>query len=179
MPLSLNQRIRRLVERLSELTWWRERASIAVEDWTFDGEPIAMGAAWPRRDGTVVFAAEAEVPEDWPLEETRLILDLGGESLVTLDGGDGKPVRFGLDPYHGEFPLRTHRVSIRAESVARKPFGQRARTFVLAAGFVDVCGTDGVRHNADLGEQVPTPGAGAGKDEPRGPGGRHDAYLKR
>ncbi|MAS04675.1 MAG: alpha-mannosidase [Ahrensia sp.] len=133
MPLSLNQRIGRLAERLSELTWWRERESIAVEGWTFDGEPIAIGAAWPRRDGTVAFAAEAEVPEDWPLEETRLILDLGGESLVTLDDGEGKPVRFGLDPYHREFPLKARRVSIRAESVARKPFGQPVRDPHLSA----------------------------------------------
>ncbi len=127
MPLSLSQRLDRLKERLSELGWWRERASVPVTGWTFDGEPIEIGAAWPRHDGVVKFSAEAEVPADWPLAETRLILDLGGESLVTLTFPEGEPVSHGLDPYHQEFRLRDGHVTIHAESVARLPFGQPVR----------------------------------------------------
>ena len=54
----------------------------------------------------VQFAAQREVPAHWPLAETRLQLDLGGEGLVSVDYPDGTTVRFGNDPYHHEFPVR-------------------------------------------------------------------------
>jgi alpha-mannosidase len=51
-------------------------------------------------------------------------LDLGGESLLTLDYQGGARVQFGLDVNHQEFPLAGRRLTIRSESVARLPFGQ-------------------------------------------------------
>ncbi len=133
MPLPPSQRLQRLKVRLSELTWWRERETVALDAWTFEGEPIAMGAGWPHKDGVVHFAAEARVPADWPIDDTRLILDLGGESLITLTYPDGGTVSFGLDPYHREFPLAAREVSILSDSVARLPFGQPVREPRLTA----------------------------------------------
>ena len=61
--------------------------------------------------------------------ETRLSLDLGGESLLTLDYEGGERVSFGLDVNHQEFPLAGRRLAItqrerRAPPV--RPAGRRA-----------------------------------------------------
>ena len=78
MHLTTAQRLDRLKVRTAELSHWRERATLAIEHWSFDGEKIAIGQAWPHRKGVVHFAAQASVPAGWPLDETRLQLDLGG-----------------------------------------------------------------------------------------------------
>lgn len=127
MPLTLAQRLDRLKVRTAELSHWRLRAVLAIQNWTFGGEDIAIGQAWPHRKGVVHFASQATVPADWPLEETRLQLDLGGESLITLVFGDGEKESFGLDPYHQEFPLKGRSFSIATDSVARFPFGEQNR----------------------------------------------------
>ena len=92
MPLKTDQRIERLQTRLRETAFWRARETREIGDWRCDGEPIALGAPWPSSDGVLRFAAEASVPDDWPLEETRLSLDLGGESLLTLEYEGGARV---------------------------------------------------------------------------------------
>ena len=120
----IEQRIERLQTRLRETAFWRVRETRDIEGWRCDGQPIAIGAPWPSREGIVRFAAEASVPDDWPLDETRLSLDLGGESLLTLDYESGARVAYGLDVNHQEFPLAGRRLTIRSESVARRPFGQ-------------------------------------------------------
>lgn len=122
MTLTLDLRLRGLEVRLDELTWWRERETVPVEGWTADGASIAIGAAWPRHGEVVHFRANAEVPEHWPLEDTVLRLNLGGESLVTLRGDD-EAVSLGLDPNHREFLLPGRSIRVEAESVARLPFG--------------------------------------------------------
>jgi len=127
MTLSLKQRRERLIVRIDELTYWRERERKAVEGWTFDGQPIAVGQMWPKVDGVFLFRARGEIPDGWPTDETRLSLNLGGESLVSLDFGNGGVVRFGVDPYHEEFRLKGRRFAIEAESVARLPFGEPVR----------------------------------------------------
>ena len=53
-----------------------------------------------------------EVPEDWPVERTRLTLDLGGEGLLFVKGANGVETKCGLDPYHTSFPLPGRRFSI-------------------------------------------------------------------
>ncbi|MGJ4860293.1 alpha-mannosidase [Labrys sp. La1] len=123
MSLTIQQRIDRLNVRVLELGFWREHEKVAIKGWTFNGEPIALGADWPRRDGVVHFMAKAEVPQSWPLEETRLILDLGGESLITLKSEAGQK-RYGHDPYHQEYPVLGRHFSIETDSVARLPFGE-------------------------------------------------------
>ncbi len=127
MVLSVNQRLDRLEERNDELRFWRAREGLVVSGWTLDGKPIDIGGAWPDRHGVHKFAASAEVPAHWPLEETRLVLDLGGESLVTLSAPNRDSVSFGVDPYHRELPVRHRQLAITAESTARELFGQPVR----------------------------------------------------
>lgn len=129
--LTLTQRLDRLKVRTAELEGWRERAANPVDGWTFDGTPIAVGSSWPYRNGEVHFAAKATVPKDWPLAETRLNLDLGGESVITLSFAEGVERSYGLDPYHQEFPLHGHAFTIHTDSVARLPFGEPNRTATL------------------------------------------------
>ncbi|HVY51256.1 MAG TPA: glycoside hydrolase family 38 C-terminal domain-containing protein [Devosia sp.] len=128
MALSVSQRLDRLRVRTEELRYWRAREGLGVGGWTIDGRPIEVGGAWPSREGAHRLAASAEVPAHWPLEETRLILDLGGESLVTLSYPNRDAVSFGADPYHREFPVRHRQIAISAESTAREPFGVPVRS---------------------------------------------------
>src|SRR5918992_1207225 len=101
MTLASEQRIQRLHKRVAELDLWTLRRAMPLDQWTVSGEPIAPGAAWPTRKGMVTFRhPEVAVPTGWPLERTRLELDLGGEGLVRLAYGDGAAEGFGLDPNH-------------------------------------------------------------------------------
>ncbi len=123
MALTNAQRLDRLRVQLEELAYWRMRETVPVTGWTLDGAPIAAGEAWPDRKGVHRFDVKAEVPAHWPLEETRLTLDLGGEALVTLSASGANPVSFGVDPYHREFPVHHRHIAIGAEATARGPFG--------------------------------------------------------
>ncbi len=128
MALTTSQRLGRLKTRLDELKYWRAREGVNVTGWMLDGQPIAIGGAWPDRKGVHKLAATAEVPEHWPLEETFLTLDLGGESLVTLSYPNRDSVSFGVDPYHREFPVRHRQIALSAETTAREPFGVPVRS---------------------------------------------------
>ncbi|HXT06722.1 MAG TPA: glycoside hydrolase family 38 C-terminal domain-containing protein [Roseiarcus sp.] len=130
MALTLDQRRERLRQRVAELEAWRVRARAPISGWSCDGTAIAVGAPWPALQGLRRFAARAEAPAHWPLAETRLALDLGGESLVTLNYANGQE-RFGLDPYHQEFALAGRAFGVEAESVARAPFGEPVRAPTL------------------------------------------------
>ena len=128
MALTVSQRLERVRVRSEELRYWRAREGVTVGGWSIDGTPIEIGGAWPSREGVHKFAATAEVPAHWPLEDARLVLDLGGESLVTLNYPNRDAVSFGVDPYHREFPLKHRQVAISAESTAREPFGVPVRS---------------------------------------------------
>ncbi|MDC9825438.1 glycoside hydrolase family 38 C-terminal domain-containing protein [Devosia sp. ZB163] len=130
MALSIGQRLDRVKARLGELLFWRERETVPVGGWLCNGAPIEIGAPWPSRDGVQGFAAAATVPAHWPLSETRIFLDLGGEALATLVYADEK-VAFGNDPYHKRFPVKARDFRIEAEAVARLPFGEPVRSPVL------------------------------------------------
>lgn len=127
MALSLAQRLDLLNVRAEELSYWRVRESQPVEGWIVDGQSIALGAAWPEVDGTHRFSVDASLPSTWPLAETRLRLDLGGESLITIRDDKGAETSYGLDPNHREFPLSSHRFSVSSTTVARLPFGEPVR----------------------------------------------------
>src|SRR3569623_977481 len=122
MALTVSQRLERLRVRSEELRYWRAREGVAVGGWTVDGKPIEMGGAWPSREGVRKWPATAEVPSHWLFEDARLVLDLGGESLVTLSYPNRDAVSFGIDPYHRVFPLTHRQVALSAESTARDPF---------------------------------------------------------
>ena len=99
MTLTPAQRSDRLRVRTGALAGWRDRAHLDLDAWTFEGAPLALGQPWPRRGGVVRLAhPSVDVPDGWPLTETRLELDLGGEALLTLVFTDGHE-RFGLDPW--------------------------------------------------------------------------------
>lgn len=125
--LTLSQRLDRLKVRTAELAHWRNRDTIEIDGWTFEGKPIAHHEDWPHREGIVHFAAIAQAPKEWPLEDIRLQLDLGGESLITLSYPGGQTETFGLDPYHQEFEVKDRELSITTDSVARFPFGEPNR----------------------------------------------------
>jgi alpha-mannosidase len=124
MSLSVAQRLHRLDARIAEILCWRERETEPITNWRCDGRPLSLGEPWPPHDAPVAFTAAAEVPAHWPLAEVRLRLDVGGESLLTLDEDGFGPASFGLDPNHQEFPLRARRFRIETESVPRLPFGE-------------------------------------------------------
>jgi alpha-mannosidase len=124
MTLTIEQRLHRLEVRLGELGHWRVRQQLPLGDWRFDGKPLALGEQWPDRDGLHVLTHPAtEVPPAWPLEETFLELDAGGESLLLVSAEDGSHERFGVDVNHRRFPLRRRRFSLEVEAVSRYPFG--------------------------------------------------------
>jgi alpha-mannosidase len=125
--LSFTQQLARGRRRLGEIVAWRVRATVPVGGWTFDGAAIEVGQAWPDRGGVRrLAAARFEVPADWPLTETRLALDAGGESLLTL-GYDDHRLQLGLDVNHTEFPLDAPAASLEIEAVAKGPFGTPIR----------------------------------------------------
>jgi alpha-mannosidase len=123
MALTDQQRTDRLRKRITELELWTVRARAPLDQWTFNEAALPPGAPWPTREGVAVFAhGEAEVPAEWPLEHARLDIDLGGEGLVRIAYASGDSA-FGLDPNHQRFPLKERRFAVRAECVARLPFG--------------------------------------------------------
>ncbi len=123
--LSLDQRVRRARRRLGEIAIWRVRETKAIGGWSFDARPIGVGQAWPDKAGVhELISGPFEVPADWPLDEARLALDVGGESLLTIAYDGGTWLQLGLDLNHNEFPLDARRGRLEVEAVARSPFGQ-------------------------------------------------------
>ena len=106
----------------------------AIGGWTFDGAPIAMGEAWPEQMGVHRFAGGPfEVPAGWPLEETRLALDVGGESLLEIHYDGAPKLTLGLDVNHNEFLVDGRGGRLEIESVAKSPFGQAVVRSAAAA----------------------------------------------
>ena len=131
--LNLEHRVRRVRKRLGELAWWVPRRRLLLDRWTVDNKAHQLGQAWPGLDGVFAFAhPPADIPQDWPIEHTRLILDLGGEGLLSIKGANGDETSYGLDPYHTSFPLPGRSFSIKADCVARLPFGVPNRAARLA-----------------------------------------------
>ncbi|BCH56861.1 alpha-mannosidase [Agrobacterium vitis] len=127
MSLTYTQRLERIEVRNAEFQFWRARKTVAVEGWRFNDQPIAVGEAWPRKTPPIGFTADVTVPEGWPLADTYLYLNLGGESLLSITAQDGSLKRYGLDPYHREFAAPSQSFSLHAQSVPRLPFGEPVR----------------------------------------------------
>jgi alpha-mannosidase len=128
MHISIEQRRALLRERIEEIDLWRDRAVVEFASWSFDGKPLEPGAPWPERDGVRTLELEgASVPSEWPLHETRLDLDVGGEGLLVVRHSNGTESRFGLDPNHRLFPLEDRAFDIEVHAVARLPFGEPNR----------------------------------------------------
>ena len=128
MTLNDRQRTDRLRKRLLELELWTVAAERPLEGWSLDGNAHAHGAPWPTREGVVKLALDGiEVPEDWPLEETRLDVHLGGEGLLRIAYPDGtrRGLRARPEPraLPGEGPPLRRRGRMRRAAAVR-----RART---------------------------------------------------
>ena len=131
--LTLAQRRDWLGVRVDELRGWLHRAWVDLEQWSFDGAPLALGSAWPERSGVRRLAhPRVEPPAAWPAHERRLLLDLGGEGLVRLRYQGGAEEAFGLDSEHKAFAVRGEPFEIGVEIVARLPFGMPNRDPRLA-----------------------------------------------
>ncbi|MGH6926462.1 MAG: alpha-mannosidase [Propylenella sp.] len=141
--LNLEHRLRRVRKRVAELEWWVARRTLPLDGWTVDGKPHGLGQPWPGLGGVFAFAhPPVDVPDGWPVERTRLRLDLGGEGLLAVGGPDGVESRYGLDPYHTSFPVPGRRFSITADCVARLPFGVPNRAARLARAEIAWIETD-------------------------------------
>jgi alpha-mannosidase len=122
--LRTEQRVERLRIRLEEMVFWRERAQVDLDEWTFNGQPLALGRPWPKLEGVSILEhPPVALPKTWPLEEARLELDLGGEGLVRVSYPGAGEDAFGLDPQHTSWPPKGHELSLSVEAVARLPFG--------------------------------------------------------
>src|SRR5579862_9899046 len=121
--LPLSQRIARARRRLSEIEVWSARETAPLGPWMFDGKPIAPGDPWPEKRGVHGFEGGA-FKTAWPLAETRLSLDVGGESLLTIHYEGGPDLTLGLDANHNLFPLDRPAGRLSIEAVARRAFGQ-------------------------------------------------------
>ena len=125
MPLRIDQRLERLRARRRELAFWRISELRDVEGWRREGAPIALGAAWPSKDGAV---------HSPPRRGARRLAARGdalGARRRRREPADARlrqrPRKtFGLDPYHEEFPLAGRRFA--SPSKRRPPpFGQPVR----------------------------------------------------
>ena len=136
MSLSNAQRLHRLNVRLNELQYWRAREVMIIENWVFNDNPIAIGDVWPNQKGVNHFTTNVKLPSHWPLDQTRLKLNLGGESLLGICYKNGETAKFGLDPYHQEFTLNAPEFSITSDNVARLPFGEPVRHPQLEEAYI-------------------------------------------
>jgi alpha-mannosidase len=134
MHVTIEQRLDLLGERTEEVNLWRNRATVDIEQWTFDGSQHPIGERWPELDGVHTLRSPgAKVPDVWPLDESLLELDIGGEALLTITYADNGAVqRFGLDPMHSSFPLDGRVFDIDIQAVARHRFGEPNREARIA-----------------------------------------------
>ncbi|MBA3432205.1 MAG: alpha-mannosidase, partial [Actinobacteria bacterium] len=122
--LRTEQRLERLGIRLEEMAFWRERAHEDLDAWSFNGAALELGQSWPKLEGVSLLEhPRVVVPEEWPVEELRLELDLGGEGLVRLSYPSRDADLFGMDTQHRSWPIKAREFSLSVEAVARLPLG--------------------------------------------------------
>ena len=118
------KRLHLLSAWVDDVGCWTDRAHVGVGGWTAAGVAVDTGEPWPVQDGVVTFSAgPVRVPDEWPLNETELELDLGGEALLTIRDADSPTRSYGLDRNHGRFPVRAREFALTAEAVARLDYG--------------------------------------------------------
>lgn len=140
---SVAQRIDHVKRWITELECWSYQARISLAAWRVSAPEagiaearLSVGDSWPTREGLLEFEyGEVSVPADWPLERTRVVLDMGGESRVFMDYGD-RIRTCGGNPYHRAFFPEGRRFRLRTESVARDLFGIPQRDARLKTAFL-------------------------------------------
>jgi alpha-mannosidase len=124
MSLTIDQRRKRVRIRIDELRFWIDSATLDLNEWRFEGQPLKLGEGWPRREELVTLEhPQVRVPDEWSIDAARLDLDVGGEGLVRLLYAGGEVEPLGLDAYHKRFRLHDRNFAIFVEAVARFPFG--------------------------------------------------------
>ena len=128
--LPLEMRLRRMTKRLDEMRQWVAREKVVLDGWTLQGQSITKGTRWQDSGPPLAFAhGTITVPAQWPLDEVRLHLWLGGEGLVRLIGESTKA--FGLNPPHRDFRVAERTFRIEADCVARLEQGVPNREAAL------------------------------------------------
>jgi alpha-mannosidase len=134
----LERRLREVEGHLGRLGAWRDERAVTLPDWTFQapgraGVRLQEGQPWPEGpitldDQPVRLRCEWTVTPDWEGLPLELLLDVGGEALLTASL-DGEVVyRGGLNPYHRRAPLTWsaragQRLSAEVVAVPRGLFG--------------------------------------------------------
>lgn len=122
--LKPKSRLIRIRRREGELAVWQTADTRPLGGWTVDGETLAAGKSWQRHGGVHTLAGgRFDVPGDWKLDDVRLELDLGGESLLHIAYDSGERFCAGLDENHGSFALAEHGGELTTETVARATLG--------------------------------------------------------
>ena len=97
--------------------------SVDINGWQANGADLDVGSEWPDRTATHFESSKVAIPADWPLRDTFLELDLGGESLITLEYSNQEREVFGHDRHHRRFYLKDSRFKVFADAVPRSLFG--------------------------------------------------------
>jgi alpha-mannosidase len=103
----LQQSLKRLSNRLLELSAWRDRDWTLISDGEFRvrpdaaWEPVRLGDPWPIQDTPIEFRFSVVIPNTWAGLPVHCRFRLGGEALLFLND---KPLA-GLNTFHEEHPV--------------------------------------------------------------------------
>ncbi|HEX6563759.1 MAG TPA: glycoside hydrolase family 38 C-terminal domain-containing protein [Chthoniobacterales bacterium] len=103
----LQQSLKRLSNRLSELGAWRDRDWNLIPDGEFRvradaaWQPVRLGDPWPIQDTPIEFRFSVVVPKTWAGSPVYCRFRLGGEALLFLND---QPLA-GLNTFHQEHPV--------------------------------------------------------------------------
>jgi alpha-mannosidase len=101
------QSLKRLSNRLLELSAWRDRDWSLIPNGEFQvrpdaaWQPIRIGDPWPIQDAPVEFRFNAVIPKNWTGSPVHCRFRLGGEALLYLNE---QPLA-GLNTFHDEHPV--------------------------------------------------------------------------
>ncbi|GHF43962.1 alpha-mannosidase [Deinococcus metalli] len=134
----LERRLRELEAHVARLGAWQDARSLPLDGWSFTAPgqeplPIREGEPWPVDPDTlaeqpVLFTVSTTVPPALDGQPLDVLLDVGGEGLLTA-ALDGEVVYCGgLNPYHRRAPLTAaaragQTLTVTVEAVPRGLFG--------------------------------------------------------
>ena len=121
--LPVRERLARVYERTAEVAMWQVSSWLPIGPLTANGRVIAPGDPWPEATATRFAGGEFAVPDNWPLDASRLELFLGGEAQLWIEHDDGTARAFGHDRYHRAYALRRRTGRLRADAVPRGLLG--------------------------------------------------------
>jgi alpha-mannosidase len=94
-----------------------------LPDWTQDGLSLRNGDSWSSVGKEVrLVSGPIQVPDAWPIDETRLLLSLGGEGCVTLRQDGRESVRR-IDWHHKSIRVESRHLDAVVRARPRGRFG--------------------------------------------------------